>query len=84
MLAVIAACSAGAAGDDARSGSSAPPASAREPDTLSGGVLISPGGPGLEGAEELARQACQQHDLEAKTAPPLTANGVIRLSYSCQ
>jgi hypothetical protein len=76
------ACSLLSSGTGALSGSSAPPAAA--PGSLSGGILISPGGPGLAEAEESARQSCEAHGLQAKIGSTVSARGQIRLAYTCE
>jgi hypothetical protein len=69
--------------DEAFSGSSAPRA-AREPGTVVGGVFIGPGGGGAAEAEDLARRNCEQYHLKAEVGVAATANGAVRLTYTCQ
>jgi hypothetical protein len=65
----------------ALSGSSLPPAAA--PGSLSGGVLLSPGGAGAEGAQEIARRTCAAHHLQAQLGSVGGSNGQVRLGYRC-
>jgi hypothetical protein len=67
---------------EALSGSSIPPAAS--PGSLSGGVLVSPGGAGMAAAEEIARQACEEHHLQATISNVGGDRGQVRLAYTCE
>jgi len=77
VLALLALCQ---CGGTEGSGSSVPPAER----SIVGGVLVSPGNGGVETAETLAHQSCQQSQLAAQIGRAATTNGATTLQYTCQ
>ena len=70
------------AADDALAGSSTPPSTIAAP--IVGGVLVSPGAGGKERAVALARQLCQQDQLDAEIENTVTKDWQTTLQYRCQ
>jgi hypothetical protein len=69
--------------DEGFSGSSTPRAT-RESGTIVGGVFIGVGGGGEAEAEDLARRNCERYQLKAEIDHVVTAEGSVRLRYTCQ
>jgi len=69
--------------DEAFSGSSTPP-TARESGPIVGGVFIGVGGGGETEAEDLARRNCERYHMRAEIGHVVSADGSVRLRYTCQ